>query len=34
MEGGEVMTVLQVTMMGKLSYSVMRDGIFPRWPSL
>jgi hypothetical protein len=33
MEGGEVMTVLQVAMMGKLPYTVMRDGIFahPAW---
>jgi pyruvate/2-oxoglutarate dehydrogenase complex dihydrolipoamide dehydrogenase (E3) component len=28
MEGGEVMTVLQVAMMGKLPYAVIRDGIF------
>jgi pyruvate/2-oxoglutarate dehydrogenase complex dihydrolipoamide dehydrogenase (E3) component len=28
MEGGEVMTVLQMAMMGKLPYTVMRDGIF------
>jgi pyruvate/2-oxoglutarate dehydrogenase complex dihydrolipoamide dehydrogenase (E3) component len=28
MEGGEVMTVLQVAMMGKLRYTVIRDGIF------
>ena len=28
MEGGEVMTVLQVAMMGKLPYTVIRDGIF------
>jgi hypothetical protein len=28
MEGGEVMSVLQVTMMGKLPYTVIRDGIF------
>jgi len=28
MEGGEVMSVLQVAMMGKLPYTVMRDGIF------
>jgi pyruvate/2-oxoglutarate dehydrogenase complex dihydrolipoamide dehydrogenase (E3) component len=27
-EGGEVMTVLQVAMMGKLPYTVIRDGIF------
>jgi pyruvate/2-oxoglutarate dehydrogenase complex dihydrolipoamide dehydrogenase (E3) component len=28
MEGGEVMTVLQVAMMGKLPYTAIRDGIF------
>jgi pyruvate/2-oxoglutarate dehydrogenase complex dihydrolipoamide dehydrogenase (E3) component len=28
MEGGEVMTVLQIAMMGKLPYTVIRDGIF------
>jgi len=28
MEGGEVMTVLQLAMMGKLPYTVIRDGIF------
>jgi pyruvate/2-oxoglutarate dehydrogenase complex dihydrolipoamide dehydrogenase (E3) component len=28
MEGGEVMTVLQVAMMGKFPYTVLRDGIF------
>lgn len=28
MEGGEVMTVLEVAMMGKLPYTVIRDGIF------
>src|SRR6266404_308943 len=28
MEGGEVMTVLQIAMMGKLPYNVIRDGIF------
>jgi len=28
LEGGEVMTVLQVAMMGKLPYTVIRDGIF------
>ena len=28
MEGGEVMTVLQVAMMGRLPYTVIRDGIF------
>jgi pyruvate/2-oxoglutarate dehydrogenase complex dihydrolipoamide dehydrogenase (E3) component len=28
MEGGEVMTVLQVAMTGKLPYTVIRDGIF------
>jgi len=28
MEGGEVMTVLQVAMMGKLPYTLIRDGIF------
>jgi hypothetical protein len=27
-KGGEVMTVLQVAMMGKLPYTVIRDGIF------
>ena len=27
-EGGEVMSALQVAMMGKLPYSVIRDGIF------
>jgi len=28
MEGGEVMTVLQIAMMGKLPYAVIRDGNF------
>jgi len=28
MEGGEVMTVLQVAMMGRLPYTAIRDGIF------
>jgi pyruvate/2-oxoglutarate dehydrogenase complex dihydrolipoamide dehydrogenase (E3) component len=28
MEGGEVMAVLQVAMMGKLPYTTIRDGIF------
>ena len=28
MEGGEVMSVLQVAMMGKLPYTFIRDGIF------
>jgi pyruvate/2-oxoglutarate dehydrogenase complex dihydrolipoamide dehydrogenase (E3) component len=28
MEGGEVMTVLQIAMIGKLPYTVIRDGIF------
>jgi len=28
MEGGEVMTVLQVAMMGRLPYTVLRDGVF------
>jgi pyruvate/2-oxoglutarate dehydrogenase complex dihydrolipoamide dehydrogenase (E3) component len=28
MEGGEVMAVLEVAMMGKLPYTVIRDGIF------
>jgi pyruvate/2-oxoglutarate dehydrogenase complex dihydrolipoamide dehydrogenase (E3) component len=28
MDGAEVMTVLQVAMMGKLPYTVIRDGIF------
>jgi pyruvate/2-oxoglutarate dehydrogenase complex dihydrolipoamide dehydrogenase (E3) component len=28
MEGGEVMTVLQVAMMGRLPYTVIRDGVF------
>jgi pyruvate/2-oxoglutarate dehydrogenase complex dihydrolipoamide dehydrogenase (E3) component len=28
MEGGEVMAVLQVAMMGQLPYTVIRDGIF------
>jgi len=28
MEGGEVMAVLQVAMMGKLPYTVLRDGVF------
>lgn len=28
MEGGEVMSVLQVAMIGKLPYTVIRDGIF------
>lgn|GEM_PF-1531190 len=27
-EGGEVMTVLQVAMLGKLPYSAIRDGVF------
>ena len=27
-EGGEVMSVLQVTMMGKLPYTALRDGVF------
>lgn len=28
MEGGEIMAVLQVAMMGGLPYTVIRDGIF------
>jgi pyruvate/2-oxoglutarate dehydrogenase complex dihydrolipoamide dehydrogenase (E3) component len=28
MEGGEVMTVLQVAMMGRLPYTTIRDGTF------
>ena len=28
MEGGEVMTVLQIAMMAKLPYTIIRDGIF------
>ena len=27
-EGGEVMSVLQVAMMGKLPYTALRDGVF------
>ena len=27
-EGGEIMTIIQVAMMGKLPYTVIRDGIF------
>ncbi len=27
-EGGEIMTVVQVAMMGKLPYTALRDGIF------
>jgi pyruvate/2-oxoglutarate dehydrogenase complex dihydrolipoamide dehydrogenase (E3) component len=27
-EGGEIMGVLQVAMMGKLPYTVLRDGVF------
>jgi len=27
-EGGEIMSVLQVAMMGNLSYTAIRDGIF------
>jgi pyruvate/2-oxoglutarate dehydrogenase complex dihydrolipoamide dehydrogenase (E3) component len=27
-EGGEIMSVLQVAMMGKLPYTAIRDGIF------
>ena len=27
-EGGEMMSVLQVAMMGKLPYTAIRDGIF------
>jgi pyruvate/2-oxoglutarate dehydrogenase complex dihydrolipoamide dehydrogenase (E3) component len=27
-EGGEVMSVLQMAMMGHLKYSVLRDGVF------
>jgi pyruvate/2-oxoglutarate dehydrogenase complex dihydrolipoamide dehydrogenase (E3) component len=26
--GGEVMTVLEVAMMGKLPYTALRDGVF------
>nr|WP_274532100.1 hypothetical protein [Ktedonobacter racemifer] len=28
MEGGEIMTIIQVAMMGKLPYTALRDGIF------
>ncbi len=28
LEGGEIMTVLEVAMMGNLPYTVIRDGIF------
>ncbi len=28
LEGGEIMTVLEVVMMGKLPYTAIRDGIF------
>jgi pyruvate/2-oxoglutarate dehydrogenase complex dihydrolipoamide dehydrogenase (E3) component len=28
LEGGEIMTVLEVAMMGKLPYTAIRDGIF------
>ncbi len=27
-EGGEIMTVVQVAMMGNLPYTALRDGIF------
>jgi hypothetical protein len=34
-EGGEVMSVFQMAMMGHLKYSVLRDAVFahPPWPS-
>ena len=28
-EGGEIMTIMQVAMLGKLTYTAMRDAIFP-----
>ncbi len=28
MEGGEIMTILQIAMLGKLRYSVLRDAVF------
>jgi pyruvate/2-oxoglutarate dehydrogenase complex dihydrolipoamide dehydrogenase (E3) component len=28
LEGGEVMTILQIAMMGKLPYTALRDAIF------
>jgi len=27
-EGGEIMAILQVAMMGKIPYTVLRDGVF------
>ncbi len=27
-EGGEIMTIIQVAMMGKLPYTALKDGIF------
>jgi pyruvate/2-oxoglutarate dehydrogenase complex dihydrolipoamide dehydrogenase (E3) component len=27
-EGGEIMAMVEIAMMGKLSYTVLRDGIF------
>lgn len=29
MEGGEIMSMLQIAMMGTLPYTALRDGIFP-----
>jgi len=28
LEGGEIMAMLEISMMGKLPYTVLRDGIF------
>ncbi|GCE31954.1 hypothetical protein KDA_74380 [Dictyobacter alpinus] len=28
MEGGEIMTIIQVAMMGKLPYTALKEGIF------
>ncbi len=28
-KGGEIATLLQVAMMGKLPYTALRDGVFP-----
>ena len=28
LEGGEIMSILEVAMMGKLPYAALRDGIF------
>jgi pyruvate/2-oxoglutarate dehydrogenase complex dihydrolipoamide dehydrogenase (E3) component len=28
LEGGEIMSILEVAMMGKLPYTALRDGIF------